>query len=291
MKVLNFGSLNYDYVYLVDHIVQAGETLSSTGMNTFCGGKGLNQSVALVKAGVPVYLAGTVGDEAKFLLEECKKNGVNTEYVQEIEGESGHAIIQVDKTGKNCILLFGGANRKQTKEHMDKVLTHFEKGDMILLQNEINDLDYLIDRAYEKGMVIALNPSPFDKGLDTCDFTKVSLFFINEIEGEQMTGKKKADDILNELKQVYPDAKVVLTLGSDGCIYQEGKIRIRQPIFKVDVVDTTAAGDTFTGYFISSIFEKLPIEEGLKIAAKASAIAVSRKGATASIPNKEEVFI
>ena len=290
MKVLNFGSLNLDYVYSVEHMVMAGETLATSGMNIFCGGKGLNQSIALAKAGVPVYHAGMIGEEGQILLEACKDSGVNTEFIRAIPGKSGHTIIQVDKNGQNCILLYGGANRSITKEFVDEVLKHFEKGDILLLQNEINLVDYMIDQAYEKEMMIILNPSPYDSYLDACDFSKISMFLMNEIEGWQVTGEKEPDKILEKLRELYPKAKVVLTLGSAGSIYQDKEIQCRQGIFKVETKDTTAAGDTFTGYFISSIIEGMPVEKGLEIAAKASAIAVSREGATASIPAKEEVM-
>ena len=182
MKVLNFGSLNLDYVYSVDHMVTPGETLASYGMNVFCGGKGLNQSIALAKAGVTVYHAGMIGEEGDILLETCRDGGVKADYIRKIEGRSGHTIIQVDKTGQNCILLYGGANQSITKEYVDEVLAHFEKGDILLLQNEVNMLDYIIDSAYEKGLMIILNPSPYNSALDTCDFNKISMFLLNEIE-------------------------------------------------------------------------------------------------------------
>lgn len=290
MKVLNFGSLNLDYVYSVDHMVTPGETLASYGMNVFCGGKGLNQSIALAKAGVDVYHAGMIGEEGQILLDTCKEGGVNADYIKKTEGKSGHTIIQVDKKGQNCILLFGGANRSITKEYVNEVLSHFEKGDILLLQNEVNLLDYIIDCAYEKGMMIILNPSPYDEALDACDFNKISMFLLNEIEGGQVTGEKETDKILGKLKEIYPNARVVLTLGGDGSVYQYKDEQYRQGIFKVKAVDTTAAGDTFTGYFISSIIEEMPVQEGLELAAKASAIAVSREGATASIPLKDEVM-
>ncbi|MEY8282516.1 ribokinase [Lachnospiraceae bacterium 50-23] len=290
MKVLNFGSLNLDYVYSVDHMVTPGETLASYGMSVFCGGKGLNQSIALAKAGVSVYHAGMVGEEGGALLEACKEGGVKTDFIKTIPGKSGHTIIQVDKEGQNCILLFGGANRSITKEYVDEVLSHFEKGDILLLQNEVNLLDYIIDRAYETGMMIILNPSPYDSALDACDFSKISMFLLNEVEGGQVTGEKETDAILEKLKKIYPDAKVVLTLGGEGSVYQYKDEQYRQGIYPVKAVDTTAAGDTFTGYFISSVLEGLPVPEGLKLAAKASAIAVSRQGATASIPLREEVL-
>lgn len=290
MKVLNFGSLNLDYVYSVDHMVRPGETLASSGMNVFCGGKGLNQSIALAKAGVPVYHAGMIGEEGGILLEACKGGGVNAEFIRTIPGKSGHTIIQVDKDGQNCILLYGGANRSITKEYVDEVLGSFEEGDILLLQNEVNLLDYIIDSAYERGMTVILNPSPYDSALDVCDFGKVSMFLLNEVEGAQVTGEEDPEKILEKLKTLYPDTKVVLTLGGNGSVYQYKDEQYRQGIYKVKAVDTTAAGDTFTGYFISSVIDDMPVPEGLRLAAKASAIAVSREGATASIPLREEVL-
>lgn len=291
MKVLNFGSLNLDYVYQTESILVPGETQASKNRQIFCGGKGLNQSIALAKAGIPVYHAGLIGEGGEPLLEVCKENGVNTEFIRQIPGPCGHTVIQVDQNGQNCILLFGGANRSITREFVDSVLEFFEEGDIILLQNEINELDYIIDRAYEKHMMIILNPSPFDSVLNACDLSKISLFLMNEIEGFQITGEKDPDKILEKVKELYPGAKVVLTLGGDGSVYQDETGIYRQGIFKVKTVDTTAAGDTFTGYFISSIIEGMPVQEGLKLAAKASAIAVSRPGATASIPLRSEVIM
>lgn len=290
MKVLNFGSLNLDYVYQVESILIPGETQASKSRNIFCGGKGLNQSIALAKAGIPVYHAGMIGDGGEVLLETCRANGVNTEFIRKIPEPCGHTVIQVDKDAQNCILLFGGANRSITREFVDSVLSFFEKGDILLLQNEINELAYIIDRAYEKGMMIILNPSPYDSALEVCDLPKVSLFLVNEIEGYQITGEKEPDKILQKMKESYPRAKVVLTLGSDGSVYQDETGVYHQEIYKVEAVDTTAAGDTFTGYFISSIIDGMPVKEGLDLAAKASAIAVSRPGATASIPLREEVL-
>lgn len=290
MKVLNFGSLNYDYVYFLDHILVPGETIASSKMEVFCGGKGLNQSIALARAGIPVFHAGMVGEDGEDLLNMCKKNGVNTEFIKVISGKSGHTIIQVDKNGQNCILLYGGSNRCLTKEYIDEVLLNFEKGDFIILQNEVNYIDYIINKAYEKEMTIVLNPSPFDDSLKTCDLSKVSIFLLNEIEGEQITGEKIPEDILRVLQNKFPNAKIVLTLGNKGSIYQDQNIQFRQGIFKVEVVDTTAAGDTFTGYFIASMLQEKTIPEALKLAAKASAIAVSREGAVPSIPTLSEVI-
>ena len=290
MKVLNFGSLNLDFVYQVDHMVSPGETLASLKMQTFCGGKGLNQSIALAKAGTEVYHAGCIGRDGQLLVEALEKEGVRTDYVKILEEKTGHAIIQVDRSGQNCILLYGGTNRAQTEEYIDQVLAGFDAGDMIVLQNEINLLDYIIDRAYERGMTIVLNPSPFDENLKDCDLNKVSFFLINEVEGSQITGENEPEKILDKLAEIYPDARVVLTLGSEGSVYQEKEYRIRQSIYRVEAVDTTAAGDTFTGYFVASLLEDLDISRCMDLAAKASALSVTRPGASPSIPRRQEVL-
>ncbi len=288
-KILNFGSLNYDYVYTVHHIVQGGETIASAGMETYCGGKGLNQSIALARAGARVFHAGLVGEEGNQMIELCKESGVDARYIRKIAGKSGHTIIQVDQNAQNCIILFGGSNRKMTHALIDEVLQDFEAGDYLLLQNEINEIPYMIDQAYQKGMKIVMNPSPYDEHVEECDLSKIEILMINEVEGEQITGKKDATDILTELVNQYPDMKILLTLGSRGAIYCIKEQQFIQTAMKVDAVDTTAAGDTFTGYFLDSVLRGLPVEQALRRATAASALAVTRPGAAASIPMSAEV--
>lgn len=289
MKILNFGSLNYDYVYQVDHMVRPGETLASKQLQTFAGGKGLNQSIAIAKAGHDVYHAGLVGEDGQMLLNTCLDNGVNIDYIKQIEGKSGHTIIQIDKDAQNSILLYGGSNRMQTKEYAKSVISNFGHGDILLLQNEINELNYIVDEAYDAGMTIVLNPSPYDAAIEECDLSKISIFLMNEIEGEMMTGQKDVHAILHYMKEHFPNAEVVLTLGKNGSIYQKKECQCVQKSFPVVAVDTTAAGDTFTGYFLAGKAEGREIEEILERSAKASAIAVSREGAAASIPMVSEV--
>lgn len=289
MKVLNIGSLNLDYVYSVDHIIQPGETESTGSRNIFLGGKGINQSMALAKAGAEIYHGGLIGEDGQAFIEACKEYGVNYDYIRTIDGATGHTIIQVDKNAQNCILLYGGANQMLTEEYVDEVLAGFEKGDILLLQNEVNQLPYIIDKAYEKGMQIALNPSPFNEKLNAVDMTKISIFLLNEVEGGQITGLTDPDEVLAKMQEMFPHAKIVLTLGKDGAKYAEGDQVYYQPIFKVQAVDTTAAGDTFTGYFLAGLIEGMEIPEILKMSAKASSIAVTREGAVPSIPYRAEV--
>ena len=290
MKVLNIGSMNLDLVYSVDHIVQPGETEASFALDTFLGGKGLNQSMALAKAGVEVYQGGMIGEDGQPFLDACVEYGVKADYIRKVPGKSGHAVIQRDKNAQNCILLYGGANQMLTEAYVDEVLANFVAGDILLLQNEVNMMPYIVDKAHEMGMQIALNPSPFNEKLDEVDMKKISIFLLNEVEGGQVTGLVEPQEIIAKMLELFPHAKIVLTLGKDGAIYADAAQQHFQPIFPVKAVDTTAAGDTFTGYFLAGLIEEMPIPEVLKMSAKASSIAVTRAGAVPSIPYRDEVI-
>lgn len=290
MKILNFGSLNIDYVYSLDHIVAPGETITSNKMEVFPGGKGLNQSVALAKAGAEIYHAGMVGADGDMLTNTCKQAGVDTRFIKTVEQRCGNAIIQVAASGQNSIVLFGGANRENAKEYVDEVLSHFSAGDLLLLQNEINLIDYLIEQASKKEMLIALNPSPFDESLSHCKLEKVNIFLLNEIECGQIAGENDPQKALALMHARFPDAKIVLTLGKDGVLYRDTDNSFTQGIYEIPVVDTTAAGDTFTGFFLASMMHGKPIPLALDLASKAAALAVSTKGASSSIPTMEQVI-
>lgn len=290
MKILNFGSCNIDYVYSLSHIVSVGETLSADKMETFAGGKGLNQSIALSRAGAKVYHAGCVGSDGGMLVDLLKTNGVDVSNVERVDSKNGHAIIQVSRDGENCIFLYTGSNGMVSKEHIDQVLSHFNSGDILLLQNEINNLKYIVETAYKKGMCIILNPSPINEKIFEIDFNMLSYIILNEVEAKDITGASLPEKSIDYFKGKYPKLRVMLTLGKNGCVYSDGDKNTYHPIFETDVVDTTAAGDTFTGYFVAGISEDRPIEEILKTACLASAIAVSRHGAAPSIPEAKEVY-
>ena len=296
MKVLNFGSLNIDYVYSLDHFVQKGETISSEALHIFPGGKGLNQSVALGRAGVSVSHAGAVGKDGDFLLELLKESCVNIKYIQVLEGvQTGTAIIQNDKSGDNCIILYSGANHQITKEQIANTISDFEKGDFLVLQNEINGMDSIVRVAKEKGLKIVLNPSPMNEKILGLPLQYVDYFVLNEVEAAQILGlenisEKDGEKIVRELHNTYPRAKIVLTLGAEGSIYFDGEKLYRQRAYKTEVVDTTAAGDTFSGFFIAGILRGDTLEQAMDTAARAAGIAISRPGAAPSIPKIEEVL-
>ena len=290
MKILNFGSLNLDLVYQMPHFVRAGETLSSTGFSRNVGGKGLNQSVALAKAGAEIYHAGLVGEDGEMLRAFLADNGVDTRFVRTIDQPSGHAVIQVVPEGNNCIFLYGGANQCVTEAFIQEVLENFGPGDFLVLQNEINKIDAIIHAAHARGMQVVLNPSPIADNLKALPLEKISWFILNEIEGAELSGETEADRILDKLTALYPHAKIVLTLGGDGSVYAGDGERVRQKAYRVQAVDTTAAGDTFTGFFFAAVADGVPAAEALRRASKASSISVTRPGAAASIPALNEVL-
>ena len=290
MKILNFGSCNIDFVYKLDHIVTIGETETSNSMQVFPGGKGLNQSVALAKAGMEVYHAGCIGTDGKMLTDVLESNGVDISNIKKVDEKTGHAIIQVSNKGDNSIFLYSGSNAKITEEFVDEVLDKFQKGDMLLLQNEINKIDYIIEKAYKKGMYIIFNPSPYNDEIKNLDFNMLSYIIINEVEMSELTQCDNPKDGLKYFAKNYPKLKIIITLGSEGSMYSDTEKVVFQPSFKVNAIDTTAAGDTFTGYFFAQTAMGNSVENSLKIASVASAIVVSRKGASVSIPMLNEVL-
>ena len=291
MKILNFGSCNIDFTYTLDHIVCEGETETSDKLEVFSGGKGLNQSVALARSGAEVFHAGCIGNDGEFLLEILQNSGVNTTYLKQLSDEKcGHAIIQVSRSGENCIFLYGGANRQITEEQIDSVLSNFSKGDILLTQNETNHLEMLIEKAHKKGMCIILNPSPMNEVIHKLDLSMISYLVLNQVEAKAITGCDSTDEALLHFAQNYPRQKIVLTLGSKGCVYMDADQKVFHPCFEVKAVDTTGAGDTFTGYFVGELARGEEILNCLKISSCAAAIAVSRPGAAPAIPTRQEVL-
>ena len=288
MKNLNFGSLNKDMVYSVSSIVRPGETVAATKLEYFNGGKGLNQSIALARAGAEVYHAGRIGTDGTSLTALLNENGVNTDYVSVSRSPSGHAVIQVTKEGQNSILVYGGANKEISTKQIMNVLSNFDEGDRLFLQNEINGVPALINSAARKKMEIIFNPSPIGQDIPSYPLDKISWFVVNETEAEAITGVEGSENVLDAFEKKYPNANVLLTLGENGAYCKIKNETYFQDIFHTPVVDSTAAGDTFLGYFFALLDTK-GVKESLRYAAAASALAVSRKGAAMSIPTAGEV--
>ena len=290
MKILNFGSVNIDYVYGVSHFVKPSETIASQSYEVFMGGKGCNQSVALAKAGATVFHAGNIGNDGLWIKKQLDAWGVDTRFLSITDGPTGHAIIQVVPEGQNAIIIHGGANRTVASSQITEILSHFDQRDILLLQNEINQIPEIIEVASAKGMKIFFNPAPMTSDVLQFPLDKIDVFIINEVEGQELTGKISPDEILEVMSNHYPNASTLLTLGEKGAIYTHQTARFEVEAKQVTAIDTTAAGDTFIGYFVASWAAGKNLKQCLDFATKASAICVTRKGGAISIPNKEELL-
>jgi ribokinase len=290
MKLCNFGSINVDHVYTLSHFVRPGETAKTTSYAVYPGGKGLNQSIALARSGVTVHHAGALGKNETWLLDLMKREAISTEHVFLRDEPSGHAVIQVIPSGENSIFIHGGANTSFLETEVSSIMDNFGEGDILLLQNEINALPYIMDCAARRKMKIVFNPAPISESIETYPLALVDSFILNEVEGEALSGQRNPAMILRSLRERYPNASVALTLGAKGVLYADGRHdMIHVPAFDVATVDTTAAGDTFIGYFLGSMLQNLPVRESLTTACKASALCVTKRGAVDSIPVKPEL--
>jgi len=289
MTILSFGSLNIDHVYAVKHFVRPGETLSCDNYQKHCGGKGCNQSIALAYAGAKVYHAGKIGMDGDWLKTRMDQCGVDTSLIEKDEGHSGHAIIQVNRQGENSIIIHGGANRSITKDYVSKVLENFTEADYLLLQNEINNVSEIMVQGAKKGLTIVFNPSPMGRKVLEYPLELVSCFILNEIEGRDLTGQKEAEKIISAMEIQFPGAAIVLTLGSKGVLFKSAQEKISVSAQKVVPVDTTAAGDTFVGFFLADIMNTIDVKTALTTACKAAALCVTKPGAVDSIPRRSEV--
>ena len=292
-RVLNIGSVNLDKVYHLDAFVEAGQTVFAHAFETFSGGKGLNQSVALARAGASVFHAGAIGADGAPLRQTLAAAGADTHLLREVDVPTGQAIIQVDAGGDNCIFLFRGANSAITTQMIDEALAEFAAGDYLVLQNEVSNVGHAITQAAAKGMTVVLTPAPVTPEL-LADYPldKVGCWMLNEGEARMVCGADKTlsgEGLLAAMRRKFPQASVVLTLGGKGALYGGSEGMFRHPIYAVPVVDTTAAGDTFCGYFVACRAKGMDVPAALEAASKAAAIAVSRAGAAPSIPTWEAV--
>lgn len=294
-RVLNYGSLNIDHVYEVDHIALAGETLASGAYRIHAGGKGANQSVALGRAGATVCHAGCVGPDGLWLLENLQRMGVDVSLVARSDSPTGHAVIQVDRSGENAIVLYPGSNHEVTEAQIDGALDQFDKMDILLLQNEISGIPYLISQAHSRGMRVCLNPAPFAPSVSDYPLNHVDVLIANQAEAVGLADMNGADaepaEIMDELRQRLPGCELVLTLGARGALYRgvDGDMAI--DAHPVRPVDTTGAGDTFIGYLVAGMTAGLSMPASLRQAAAAAALACTREGASDSVPRAGEVEV
>ena len=286
MGVLNLGSINIDLVFEVPHIATPGETVMSHALSRGLGGKGANTSVALARGGASVRHFGAIGRDGRDMVTKLETFGVDCSGVQVLDGETGQAVIQVDEDGENAITLLRGANWDMPEAIVGEVVAAAKPGDWLVLQNETAHVPEAARRARGAGARVAYAAAPFDAGATTEVLSHTDLLALNHIEAAQLaeaTGRTAAE--------FGPDM-VLVTHGADGArLYCKGSDPLHQPAARAEaVVDTTAAGDTFFGFFLARLDAGAEVADALRVAAAASAIGVSRKGASASIPTLDEVM-
>lgn len=227
-----------------------------------------------------------IGNHAEWLLERLQREGVDITFVSVDETATGHAIIQVVPSGENAIVLYGGANQCVTESDVASALSSCSPGDYLLLQNETSSVGQAIKKAHEKKLKIVFNPAPMISDVHHYPLEMVDIFIMNETEAEELSGKSDPEDVLLEVLELYPRSAAVLTMGGKGAIYFDAGSLYHEPALPVDVVDTTAAGDTFIGYFLAEMMRSW---EALAFGCRAAAICVTRAGASDSIPLREEL--
>ncbi|WP_158967507.1 ribokinase [Paraglaciecola sp. L3A3] len=289
MAIINFGSINIDHVYQVEHFVQPGETIASTDYQQLLGGKGANQSIALARAGAEVFHVGKINENDSAFKQVLIRDGINCKYVECTATASGHAIIQVTPTAENAIVLFGGANQEITTKDVMSALDNAKPADWVLTQNETSSVDQVLKQAKEKGLKVAFNPAPMSDSVKNLPHDCIDLLIVNEVEAEEISGQQDLDKMEAYFRKNWPEAEILITMGKAGVRMVKKTETINVSSFLVEAVDTTAAGDTFIGYFLSAYSSHSDSKKALIKACAASALAVMKEGAAQSIPTNEAV--
>lgn len=290
--ILVIGSLNADLVVRSPRFPQPGETISGSDLLTIPGGKGANQAVAAARQNVNVAMVGRVGKDnfAPFLIENLSSNHVNASHVAQDNVATGTAIIVVDENGQNSIVLSPGANGKVDSQDVDSA----PDAKILLLQFEIpmDSVLYAAKRYKAKGTTVILNPAPARQIPDEL-LAAVDILVPNESELSLLTNMQVTDVQSAELaaKEILKHGvkTVIVTLGSKGALVVTSSQVTQVDTYKVNVVDTTAAGDAFIGGFASAILRKKSLEKSVRYGCACGALATTKLGAQPSLPTKEEV--
>ncbi|WP_299746543.1 ribokinase [uncultured Tateyamaria sp.] len=285
MAVWNLGSINVDNVYRVPYLPAPGETLGANDFSQGLGGKGANMSVAIARAAARVAHIGAVGVDGKWTVERLMEYGVDTRWIEVLKDTAtGHANIAVADDGENQIVLFSGSNKAITDEMIGGALAEASPGDTFLTQNETNGQRVAAEMAKRLGLKVVYAAAPFDSIAVQQVLDFVDLLVLNEVEAEQL------EENLDKPLAALGVDDIVVTLGAKGCRWlnaagQETHV----PAVSVTPVDTTGAGDTFTGYLVAGLDRGMPMRQALRLATQAGALMVTRLGTADVIPDLKEI--
>ncbi|MBE0413124.1 ribokinase [Yoonia sp.] len=283
MAIWNLGSINADFVYAVPHIPAPGETLSSSGRQVFLGGKGANMSVAAARAAAHVNHIGAVGPDGAWAVQRLLEYGVDTRNVATVDTETAQAIIMVDPAGENAIVLHPGANGQIPQTLLQTAMAEAQTGDWLVIQNETNLQRTAAGLGRKMGLRVAYAAAPFDADRVMAVLPHLDFLILNAVEAAQLqqaTGQSPAD---------LPVRDVIVTLGADGADWYGPDGKQHFDAIKVDPVDTTGAGDTFTGYVLAGLDRGMPMAQAIRQAMRAAALMVTRHGTADVIPDLSEV--
>lgn len=285
MAVYNLGSINADLFYQVPHLLAPGETLASTEHSRGLGGKGANMSVAIARAAARAVHIGAVGSDGRWAVERLLEYGVDTRNIVELDVPTGHAVIMVDDHGENAILLYPGANRALTETHIASALAVATEADTFVFQNETSAQIEGATLASSKGMRVVYAAAPFDAHSVEAVLPMLDILVMNAIEAQQLT------DALGVALTDLPVRDVIVTLGGDGCrwVNTDDGTDKTFPAIPVTPVDTTGAGDTFTGFLVAGLDRGLPMEQAILLGQQAGAIMVTRHGTADVIPDLKDI--
>jgi ribokinase len=296
-RVLVVGSSNTDMVIRVPRIPRPGETVLGGTFVMAAGGKGANQAVAAARAGGRVIFVARVGGDVfgERALAGFEAAGLDTRFVLQAPGSSsGVALIAVDERGENSISVASGANALLSVDDVGRAGEAFAAADIVLVQLEspLETVEAAVRKAGERGVPVVLNPAPA-RPLDDALLRRVAVLTPNEHEAEILTGvrvanERDAREAATRLRARGP-ATVIITLGERGVFAAAREFEGPVPAFKVDPVDTTAAGDVFNGALAVALAEQAPLVAALRFAQAAAAISVTRPGAQPSAPTRLEI--
>lgn len=285
MAIWNLGSINADMVYALPHLPAAGETLAALDLQQYLGGKGANMSVAAARAGSHVCHIGAVGADGGWAVDRLFEYGVDTRHIAQVDTPTGHAIIAVDRQAENQIILFPGANRMITFDQLGQALSQGNSGDILVTQNETNMQSEAAKMGRELGFRVCYAAAPFDADAVQAVLPFLDLLFLNEVEAQQL------QQATNKTPMELGVSDVIITLGAKGARHFNAETGETQdiPAHPVTAVDTTGAGDTFTGYVLSGLDRGLPMPQAMALASRAAALMVTRPGTADVIPDLKEV--
>ncbi|MFK7745022.1 MAG: ribokinase [Roseobacter sp.] len=284
MAVYNLGSINADNVYRVPHLVKPGETLAAYAFSQGLGGKGANMSVAAARAAARVVHIGAVGADGRWATDRLMEYGVDTRHIAQVAETTGHANICVDAQGENAIVLYAGANRSVSRDAIGAALSQASAGDSFVTQNETNGQDYAAKMARDLGLRVVYAAAPFDAQAVEAVMPYLDLLVLNEVEAAQLTAETGSN--LADL----PVSQIVVTMGGAGCkLWSKGQASQVFPALDVTPVDTTGAGDTFTGYLVAGLDRGMPMAQAIDLATHAAALMVTRIGTADVIPDLKEI--